>query len=230
MARSFKFFISKLSDLTMILARPAPVAAGQPAPVVSSAISQKVRQSRWLYLIILLAGLIGLSAILANALQELLLPYQISLNKFAWLAYLGVFGIMLLANLTIITPVPVAIAMMMAAASRWEPLPISLFASLGGSCGELSGYYIGYIGKKKLIGEYTAGYERISGWMNQYGLWAVFLLALQPILPFDIAGLIAGATRVSLWRFFTVLWAGKLIKYIIICYLGIGLIHFLPEF
>lgn len=227
MGRLFKFFTSTLSDVPMIPARPASVAGGQPVPVVASAISQKARQPRWLYLAILLAGLIGLSSVLAYALQELLFPYQTSLNKFAWLAYLGVFAVMLLVNLTIITPVPVAIAIMIAAASRWDPILISLFASLGGSCGELSGYYIGYIGKKKLISEYTAGYERIAGWTARYGLWVVFLLALQPILPFDIAGLIAGATRVSLWKFFTALWTGKLIKYIIICYLGIGLIQFI---
>ena len=221
MARLFEFFASTVSDLPLILEKPASVAG---------AISQKVRQPGWLYLAILLTGLIALSSVLAYTLQQLLSPYQTSLSKFAWLAYMGIFGVMLLANLTIIAPVPVATAIMVAVATKWDPISISLFASLGGSCGEISGYYIGYIGKEVLISKYTAKQERISGWMAQYGLWAVFFLALQPVLPFDIAGLIAGASRLSLWKFFTALFLGKFVKYTIICYIGVKLLYLIPGF
>lgn len=82
---------------------------------------------------------------------------------------------------------------MIATATRWNPLLVSLFASLGGALGELSGYYAGYLGKKIAIAEHIKGYDKVAGWINKYNLWAIFFLALQPILPFDISGMVAGA-------------------------------------
>jgi len=105
---------------------------------------------------------------------------------------------------------------------------VALAASIGGTLGELSGYYAGYLGKRIAITEHMGGYNRVAGWMNQHGLRATFFLALQPVIPFDIGGLVAGAARMPLQKFLPALWAGKLIKYIILCYSGIGLINFLP--
>jgi membrane protein YqaA with SNARE-associated domain len=116
---------------------------------------------------------------------------------------------------------------MIAAATEWNPVMIALAASIGGTLGELSGYYAGYLGKKIAIAEYMAGYDRFAGWMHRYGMWAIFLLAFQPIIPFDIGGMIAGAARMPLRKFLPALWVGKFLKYVILCYSGIGLIQFL---
>ena len=179
-------------------------------------------------MVALLIALIGLSFGLAYVFQQVLSPFEATLYKFAWLAYIGVFGVMLLGNMTIIAPVPITTAIMIALATRWDPILVSLFASIGGSLGELSGYYAGYISKNKIINGLIPEHNRIEGWISRYGLWAVFLLALQPVLPFDIAGLAAGASRMPVWKFLAALWLGKFIKYVIICYSGVSLIHFLP--
>ena len=118
--------------------------------------------------------------------------------------------------------------MMIAAATKWDPVLISFSASIGGTIGELSGYYAGYLGKKLAIAEDMPGYKRIASWTHRYGLWAIFLLAVQPILPFDIAGLVAGATKMPLRKFLTTLWIGKFIKYLLFSYFGTRLIHLLP--
>ena len=188
----------------------------------------RLKRNRWLQFTLLLIVLIALSFGLAYVFQQVLSPFEATLYKFAWLAYIGIFGVMLLGNMTIIAPVPVTMAIMIALATRWDPILVSLFASMGGSLGEISGYYAGYIGKKKIISGQIQGHDRIEGWMSRYGLWAVFFLALQPILPFDIAGLAAGASRMPVWKFLVALWLGKFIKYVIICYSGVSLIHFLP--
>ncbi|MCK4331648.1 MAG: VTT domain-containing protein, partial [Dehalococcoidia bacterium] len=88
--------------------------------------------------------------------------------------------------------------------------------------------YAGYLGKRIAIAEKMAGYDRVADWMNRYGLWAIFFLAFQPVIPFDIGGLVAGGARMPLYKFLPALWAGKFLKYIGFCYSGIGLIHFLP--
>jgi len=185
-------------------------------------------QIKWLRLTTLLIGLIALSFGVAYLLQDLGVRLHIPLGELAWLAYLSVFGTTLVCNFTIIAPVPVATAIMIAAATRWNPVMVALAASIGGTLGELSGYYAGYLGKRIAITEHMGGYNKVADWMNRYGLWAVFFLAFQPVLPFDIGGLVAGASRMPLQKFLPALWAGKFLKYIILCYSGIGLIQFLP--
>ena len=183
----------------------------------------------WPRVVVSLIGVIAVSFGLAYLLQWLGAQFHLPLDEVGWLAYLSVFGATLVSSLTIIVPAPpIAISMMVAAATTWNPVIVALAASIGGTLGELSGYYAGYLGKKIAIAEHMAGHNSIADWMHRYGLWAIFFLAFQPVIPFDIGGLIAGAARMPLWRFLPALWAGKLSKYIILCYSGIGLFHILP--
>jgi len=189
---------------------------------------KKGNQVHWLRLAISLVVLIGLSFGLMWLLQEVVTLLHLPLDKFAWLAYLNVFISTLVCNLTILVPVPVVIPILIATATKWNPVMVALAASIGGTIGELSGYYAGYLGKRIAINEHVAGYNRVTEWMNSYGIWAILFLAFQPVIPFDIAGLIAGAARVPIYKFLPALWAGKFPKYIILCYSGIELIHLLP--
>jgi uncharacterized membrane protein YdjX (TVP38/TMEM64 family) len=43
---------------------------------------------------------------------------------------------------------------------------------------------------------------KLQSWMRRYGAWAIFFLAFQPILPFDIGELIAGASRMPMYTGF----------------------------
>ncbi len=181
---------------------------------------------KWRRLAIMVVSLIVISLGLAYLSQKLLTPVQPLLNRFAWLAYLSVFGIQLLSNLTIIAPVPVASAIMVSMATQWNPFLIALCASLGGAIGELSGYFAGYLAKQTAINVSTPGYAMISRWMNRYGPWAIAFIAFQPFLPFDIGGIIAGVARMSLWKFLPALWLGKFSKYLILGYFGVEVIHF----
>ncbi len=174
-----------------------------------------------------MVGSIVISVGLAYLFQKLLTQMHPVLNRFAWLAYIGIFVVQLLSNLTIIAPVPIASVIMISVATQWNPFLIALFASLGGTLGELSGYFTGYVAEKAAINESTPGYNRIRGWMNRYGPWAIAFLAFQPVLPFDIGGIIAGTARMSLWKFLPALWLGKFPKYLILTYFGVGLVRFL---
>ena len=182
----------------------------------------------WLRLIFMLVILIAISFSLAYLLQNLVAPLQDTVDKFAWLAYVSVFGTTLLASLTIIAPVPIATAIMISVATRWDPILVSFFASIGGTLGELSGYYAGRLGTKIVIREYMEKHQNIAHWMNRNGLWATAFLAFQPIFPCDVAGLIAGASKMPLHKFLPALWIGKFPKFIILCYLGEKLLQLLP--
>ena len=186
---------------------------------------KRTNQINWLRVAISLVGLIGLSFSLAYFLEQLEPRHYLPLDEFAWLAYLSIFATTLVCSLTIIAPVPVATSTMIAAATRWNPIMVSLAASIGGTLRELSGYYAGYLGRGIAIAEYVIVYNRVVGWIDQYGVWAICFLALQPIIPFGIGGLIAGAARMPLWKFLPALWAGQFPKCVILCYFGIGIIH-----
>lgn len=52
--------------------------------------------------------------------------------------------------------------------------------------------------------------------MKKYGVWGIFAIAAIPLVPVDVAGIIAGAARLPLWRFLLPVWAGKTVKYVLL--------------
>jgi len=190
--------------------------------------TESLKRNRWLKVVFYLAILVGLSFGLVYLFQYLIAYFNISVERFATTAYLVVFVISLVSNASIIVPVPIFVAIMITAAQYWNPVLIALAASVGGALGEITGYYAGYLGKRIIHLENAPGYDRLVGWMKRYGPWGIFLISLQPILPFDIAGLLAGASRLPLWKFLLACWAGKFPKYLLGCYLGPAVWRFLP--
>lgn len=185
-------------------------------------------QVHWVRLLIAFAGLLALSFGFAALLSFAKSRLNINLFQFEVLAYFSVFATSLLANMTIIAPVPFAIAIMATAAQSYNPLLVALFASIGGSIGELSGYYAGRWGRKIAIPDSIVGYQKVEYWVNKYGFWAIAVLAFQPIVPFDIGGMVAGIAQMPIQKFLPALWAGKFPKYVLLTYAALGIINFLP--
>jgi len=184
----------------------------------------------WGKLAVTLLGVIGLSFGLAYLFQNLATKLHFPLYELAWLAYLTVFLTSLAANLTIIAPVPIGLSIMTIAAAEWNPAIVAFSASIGACIGELSGYFAGRLERKVAVFERAMWRNRFEQWIQQWGPWAIFFLAFQPILPFDVAGLVAGAAKMPLRKFLPALWAGRFPKYLIVAYAGAGIIHHLPLF
>jgi membrane protein YqaA with SNARE-associated domain len=197
-------------------------------------VMQQIKRNKWLLATIYAVIVLGLSVGLYFLLQYVLARFDITGERLATTAYLVVFVTTLVSNASILIPVPLFVGIMITAAglmaevSPWGPVLIALTASSAGALGEISGYYAGYLGKKIIITEATPGYEKLVGWMKRHGMLAIFLLSLQPILPFDIAGLISGAARIPLWKFVLPCWAGKFPKYLLGCYFGATFLNLLP--
>jgi uncharacterized membrane protein YdjX (TVP38/TMEM64 family) len=197
-------------------------------------IVRQIKRNRWLLAAIYAVVILGLSVGLYFLVGYLKARFDISGEGLATTAYLVVFIISLVSNASIIIPVPIfvgimiPVANMMAEVSPWGPVLVALTASSAGTLGEITGYYAGYLGKKIIVTEATPGYQKLVGWMKRHGPLAIFLLSLQPILPFDIAGLISGASRIPLWKFMLACWAGKFPKYLLGCYFGGAVLNLLP--
>jgi membrane protein YqaA with SNARE-associated domain len=154
--------------------------------------------------------------------------FSIPIERLGLVAYLVIFVVTLASNASILAPVFIYISLMIAAAKFLDPVLVALVASVAGALGETSGYYAGYLGKRIVRVENTPGYEKLVAWMKKYGALGIFLLSLQPILPFDVAGLLAGASKLPLWKFILPCWAGKFPKYLVVCFLGEEFLRLLP--
>lgn len=213
-----------LAVMSIVDAIPATVTIGQLISAV-----KRINWTRWLKLTVVFIALIAASFLLAYWFQKLVDVMHLPLDKYAYLAYLMVFVVALVANVTVMAPVPIAVSIMITVAQNWNPALAALAAALGGTLGELSGYYAGYAGRKIAIANDFVSFDRVEGWIARWGAWAIVFLAFQPVVPFDVGGLIAGAAKMPLRKFLPALFAGKFPKYLLLAYAGVGLINFLPK-
>ena len=196
---------------------------------------KRLKQKKWFRIVLYIVILAGISVGFVFLFEYLRTYFNITeegLQKLATTAYLVIFGITLLSNAAVLVPVTYPhLAVMIAASRYFDTFLVALVGSVAGALGEITAYYAGYLGKRIVHFENAPGYARLAGWMARYGPWGIFLISLQPILPVDIAGLIAGASKIPLWKFLLPCWAGKLGKYLLACYLGeaiLRLLHPLP--
>ncbi len=167
----------------------------------------------------------GMSALITWGASRINLP----LNDYAWMAYLTVFAATFVSGLTIVAPVPLALAVIATASVNFNPALVALAAATGGSLGEMSGYIAGRMGRNIILPE-TAFcrmkaifcFSTIQDKVRQHGAKAIFILALQPIMPFDVGGLVAGAVKMPVKSFLPAVWAGRVPKFMLVAYLGAG--------
>ena len=122
------------------------------------------------------------------------------------LGYPGIFLISLFSNATLILPVP-GVLFTSAMGAVFNPYWVALAAGCGAALGELTGYVAGFSGQG--IIENKQWYARVTEWMKKFGGLTVLLLAFIPNPIFDIAGMVAGALRMPLWKFLLFSWVGK---------------------
>ena len=151
---------------------------------------------------------------------------RVPLRQHAIWAYLAVLVMTFLSSCTIIFPVP-GTAVVMTAAAIWNPVIVAIVASIGASLGEITGYWAGRVGENIINLDNQAAYQRAVKWMNRYGTWAIFFIALIPVILFDIIGLAAGALKHPLWKFLLACWGGRLPRSFLEAYVGAGIIPFI---
>lgn len=140
-----------------------------------------------------------------------------SLNYFA---YPAIFLLSIVANATIILPVPgVALATLMG--PIFNPILVAIAAGAGAAIGELTGYLAGFSGRGMV--ENQKWYDRVVKWMKKYGDVTILVMAIIPNPFFDIAGMVAGAMKMPWWRFMVWCMIGKIIKMLLFAYGGFAL-------
>jgi len=140
--------------------------------------------------------------------------------------YPGIFLFSILANATILIPVP-GVVFTSAMGAVFNPLWVSLAAGTGAAIGELSGYLAGFSGRA--VVENSERYRRIGRWMEKYGDVTILVLAFVPNPLFDLAGLTAGILKMPVLKFLFYCTIGKILKMIMFAFAGDGVIRLLEN-
>lgn len=161
--------------------------------------------------------IIGL--VFAIVLTVLIFVFRRDLIHLQGYGFLGIFALSVLGNATVILPTPVFLTAFIAG-GMWNPFWVGIVTSFGAAIGELTGYLAG-MGSREFVRD-EKKMKKVRVWMEKYGLWALFVLAAIPNPLFDLAGLVAGATKVPVYKYMIAVWAGKAVKFLFISYIGAG--------
>jgi membrane protein YqaA with SNARE-associated domain len=137
--------------------------------------------------------------------------------------YLGLFAASLLGSAIVIFPIPIFVIIFTAGAVL-NPFLVGIIAGIGSAIGELVSYGLGF-GGRKILGKRIKVKERKwlsrgKKWLQSYGaFFLVFIFAATP-LPDDIIGLICGAMRYDIKRFFIACLLGKVLLSLMLAYAG----------
>ncbi|MDA0799293.1 MAG: VTT domain-containing protein [Chloroflexi bacterium] len=137
------------------------------------------------------------------ATAYLLLPQLEATGNWAY----GIgFLIQATTSASIVVPIP-GMAALMVMSQDMNLLSLAAAGAAGGAIGELFGYWLGSQGRGPLVK--TGLYRKLEPAMKRFGGAIVFLFAAIPVLPMDLAGIVAGATRYPVARYLTAMFAGK---------------------
>lgn len=139
--------------------------------------------------------------------------------------YPGIFVLSLLANATVIIPIP-GILLTSAMGAVFHPFWVAIAAGTGAAIGELSGYLAGFSGRRVI--QRVSKYEKLIGWMKKYGDITILALAFFPNPAFDMAGITAGVLKVPVHRFLFWCVLGKILKMLMFAYGGAKILELFP--
>ncbi len=133
--------------------------------------------------------------------------------------YWGAFLISVIGNATIILPGVVLLILseigivLYPVTGPVGPIIVGLVGGAGAAIGEITGYLVGYSGRG--IAEKSNTYKRLVGWVNRWGVIAIFVFSVVPLV-FDLVGIAAGVLRFPFWKFMLACWLGRTLLYVII--------------
>ena len=151
------------------------------------------------------------------ALTIVLLIYRDQIQTLQAYGYPGIFLFSILANATILIPIP-GVIFTSAMGAVFNPLWVAVAAGAGAALGELSGYLAGFSGQG--VVENAKRYEQVVKWMEKYGDITILVLAFIPNPLFDLAGMTAGILKMPVWKFLIYCVIGKILKMMMFAYAG----------
>jgi membrane protein DedA with SNARE-associated domain len=141
-----------------------------------------------------------------KSFSELLLQY----------GYFGVFVLSFIGTASIIIPIPYTLIIFQLSMSRQLNSTLLIIAGgLGSAFGELTGYALGYFGRRVVSEERQRKMTYLVRVFDRYGPLAIFVFALTP-LPDDLLFIPLGMMKYKLYKVFIPSLVGKLLMMFIL--------------
>ncbi len=163
--------------------------------------------------------------LLVIVITGVILLFRDKVSHLGVYGYPGIFVISIIANATVIIPVP-GVLFASAMGAVFNPFWVAIAAGSGAALGEISGYLLGFSGQ--VVIPDTPRYQQLVRWMQKYGDITILVLAAIPNPAFDLAGMTAGALKMPVGRFLLFTWMGKIIKMMIFAYAGASILSWFP--
>lgn len=142
-----------------------------------------------------------------------------------WIRGFGTWGLALIIGLLIVQPFLLVVPstlMMLVAVLAYGPFWGSLLA-WGGSMGAaILAYGIGRALGPATVGKLIGGgtRQKVESYVNEYGVWAVILFRVSPVLSTDAVSFVAGLSDMRFFRYVTATAIGFLPLTALIAFLG----------
>jgi len=166
--------------------------------------------------------IVAIVALIALNLALFLAP--IDYTGLGAFAYPGAFLITLLANASVVVPVPYIPIVAHIAATAGSPAIVVLVAALGSAIGESTSFWVGRVQAGALAGH--PWFDRLRRFFRQEWRAALFLFFFaMPLNPvFDVGGLGAGALGISFKTFFVAVFLGRIVRFTVIALVAFGVL------
>lgn len=146
--------------------------------------------------------------------------FRARLVEFRSLGLLGIFLINFVSAATLFLPAP-AIATVLMGGFFYPPVLVALASSFGSAVGDTLGFLLGHSSGKVLLDKKQPSWMQIViKQFHTYGDVIILLFAFIPNPFFDGIGIIAGMVGFPLYRYFLLLFVGRLTRDILLAYLG----------
>lgn len=193
---------------------------------------EEVKQSKWPLVVtaILIAMLVGLYFILPGFQQGVNEGWEVLTSGdhkriSAWVSQFGFWGPFFIVAamiaqmfLLVVNVVALMLVSIVAYGSFWGSLIAIGAVLVSSTVGYWIGRSVGATGVSKLIGHKSQ--RKVSGWMDQYGIWAIIIARISPFLSNDAVSFVAGFAKMTYLRFISATLAGILPLTILLAWLG----------
>ncbi len=145
-------------------------------------------------------------------------------------SYLAVFIVSFISTSSIIIPiVPFgsSFTIITAVGLGLNPFLVAITGGIGSAIGELFGYLVGIGGSaaiEKFEKKVPRFLKKLERFYSNVGFWTILVFSFLPF-PFDIIGVLSGASKYNMKKFLVAVTIGRIIRSLLIAY---GIIYAVP--
>lgn len=193
---------------------------------------EEVQQSKWPLIItaILIAALMGAYFVFPGFQQEMDKSWEVLTSGDQqrisdWVSQFGFWGPFFIVAamvaqmfLLVINVVALMLVAILAYGSFWGAIIAICAVVVASTIGYWIGRGLGEAGVSKLIGQKSQ--QKVAGFMDQYGVWAIIIARISPFLSNDAVSLVAGLARMGYFKFMGATLAGIVPLTVLLAWLG----------